>query len=84
MLPACFACWFQLNSNIFPRIAEIKGAALFGIHVLRGATHAKRGLSGQTLVHYSADAPQVGLGVVVLGHDDLGSLCAHKRTSEAR
>lgn len=52
--------------------------------MLPGATHAKRSLSGQALVRYSADAPQVGLGVVVLGHDDLGSLRAHKHTSEAR
>lgn len=36
-------------------------------------------LPSQTLVHNSADAPQVGLGVIVLGHDDLRSLRADKQ-----
>lgn len=36
--------------------------------------HLKGSLPAQTLEHDGSDAPQVGLGVVVLRHDDLRSL----------
>lgn len=38
--------------------------------------HLKRRLSDEALVDHGPDAPQVGLGVVVLRHDNLGSLGA--------
>lgn len=42
----------------------------------------KRGFPSQTLVHNGAYAPQICLGIVVLGHDDLGSLCSNKQSSQ--
>ncbi|MEQ2178148.1 hypothetical protein GOODEAATRI_010968 [Goodea atripinnis] len=39
----------------------------------------KRGFSSQTLVYDSAYAPQIGLGIIVLGHDDFRSLCSDKQ-----
>lgn len=39
-----------------------------------GLTHLKGGLPCQTLVDNGANAPQVGLPIVVLGHDDLRGL----------
>lgn len=37
-------------------------------------THLKRGLPCQTLVDNGANAPQVSLPIVVLGHDNLRGL----------
>lgn len=48
--------------------------------VLRSAAHMKWCLSGQTLVDDSAYAPQISLGIVVLGHDDLRCLCPDKHS----
>lgn len=39
-----------------------------------GLTHLKRGLPCQTLVDNGANAPQVSLSIIVLGHDDLRGL----------
>lgn len=44
----------------------------------------KRGFSSQTLVRNSTYAPQVSLGIVVLRHDDLGSLGPNKQSSHLR
>lgn len=48
------------------------------------ATHVKWSLSSQTLVHHSAYAPQISLGIIVLGHDDLRGLCADKHSLQLR
>lgn len=39
-----------------------------------GLTHLKGGLPCQTLVDNGANAPQVSLPIIVLGHDDLRGL----------
>lgn len=44
----------------------------------------KRGFSSQTLVHNSTYAPQICLGIIVLRHNDLGSLCSNKWSSQLR
>ena len=48
------------------------------------ASHVKRCLPGQTLVHNSTYAPQISLGIIVLGHDDLRSLRADKHRHQLR
>lgn len=40
--------------------------------------YLKRCFPSQALEHYGSDAPQVGPGIVVLGHDDLRSLVTTK------
>lgn len=45
----------------------------------RPCPHLKRGLAREALVDNGADAPQVCLPVIVLGHDDLRSLWSEDR-----
>ena len=50
-----------------------------GVHLVEGLERLgrlclKRRLAGQALEHDRPQAPQVRLGVVLEGHDDLGSL----------
>lgn len=52
--------------------------------MLFSATHLKWSLSSQTLVHNGAYAPQISLGIIMLGHDDLRSLCADKHSLQLR
>ncbi len=52
--------------------------------VLLSATHVKWCLSSQTLVHNSTYAPQISLGIVVLGHDDLRGLSPDKHSLQVR
>lgn len=52
--------------------------------MLLSATHVKWCLSSQTLVYNSAYAPQISFSIIVLGHDDLGSLCADKHSLQIR
>lgn len=40
----------------------------------------KRSFSSQTLVHDGANAPQIGFGIIILWHDDLGSLGQDKHS----
>lgn len=47
-------------------------------------THMKWSLSSQTLVHNRAYTPQISLGIIMLGHDDLRSLYADKHSLKLR
>lgn len=47
-------------------------------------THLKGSLSSQALVDNRADTPQISFGIVLLRHDDLGSLCADKHSLKLR
>ena len=52
---------------------EINVFLVEGPELLRRVGHERR-LAGQTLEHDGAHAPQVGLGVVLVGHDHLRGL----------
>lgn len=47
------------------------------------ATHIKWCFSSQRLVHDGTDAPQISFGIIVPGHDDLGSLWPKKHPKTA-
>lgn len=56
---------------------------MFFLGVFLSATHIKWCFSSQRLVHDGTDAPQISLGIIVPGHDDLGSLWPKKHPKTA-